>query len=120
MKRPAFSRRTIALLGIVAAVVLFCAVNVIANGLLGTGRIDLTQQHLYTLSKGSLDALSKIDEPLVLRFYYSPKLGNEIPSYGVYEQRVREMLEEYAAAAKGKVAEDLLARGIADIKHKFN
>lgn len=108
MKRPAFSRRTIALLGIVAAVVLFCAVNVIANGLLGTARIDLTQQHLYTLSKGSLGALSKIDEPLVLRFYYSPKLGNEIPSYGVYEQRVREMLEEYAAAAKGKIQLQIL------------
>lgn len=108
MKRPAFSRRTIALLGIVAAVVLFCAVNVIADGLLGTARIDLTQQHLYTLSKGSIDALSKIDEPLVLRFYYSPKLGNEIPSYGVYEQRVREMLEEYAAASKGKIQLQIL------------
>lgn len=108
MKRPAFSRRTIALLGIVAAVVLFCAVNVIADGLLGNARIDLTQQHLYTLSKGSLDALAKIDEPLVLRFYYSPKLGNEIPSYGVYEQRVREMLEEYAAAAKGKIQLQIL------------
>ncbi|HXP30288.1 MAG TPA: Gldg family protein [Stellaceae bacterium] len=108
MKRLRLSHRGAALFALAAAVVLFVAVNVIASGVLRTTRIDLTDRHLYTLSKGSLDTLAKIDEPLVLRFYYAPKLGDEIPSYGVYAQRVREMLEEYQAAAKGKIELQIL------------
>jgi gliding motility-associatede transport system auxiliary component len=103
MKLFPLSRRTAAAIGLVSAAVLFVAVNVIANRTLGTTRIDLTQNRLYTLSPGTKATLAKIGEPLVLRFYYSKKLGEEIPSYGVYAQRVRELLEEYAAAAKGKI-----------------
>ena len=52
--------------------------------------------------KQTAQILAKIDEPITLRFYYSERLGREIPSYGVYAQRVREMLEEYRDAARGK------------------
>ena len=97
------SRRSLAVIGLLSAAILFIAVNVISGRVLGTTRIDLTQGKLYTLSAGTRATLAKLDEPIVLRFYYSKKLGNEIPSYGVYAQRVREMLEEYAAAAKGKI-----------------
>jgi ABC-type uncharacterized transport system involved in gliding motility auxiliary subunit len=97
------SRRSLAVIGLISAALLFAAVNVISNRTLGTTRIDLTQGKLYTLSAGTRATLTKLDEPIVLRFYYSKKLGNEIPSYGVYAQRVREMLEEYAAAANGKI-----------------
>jgi ABC-type uncharacterized transport system involved in gliding motility auxiliary subunit len=96
-------RRTAALIGLTSALILFLAVNVIANRTLGTTRIDLTQGKLYTLSSGTRSTLAKLNEPLVLRFYYSKKLGTEIPSYGVYAQRVREMLEEYAASSNGKI-----------------
>jgi ABC-type uncharacterized transport system involved in gliding motility auxiliary subunit len=98
-----FSARARAIAALVAAAILFVAVNVIADKTLRTTRIDLTQGHLYTLSQGTIDTLHKIDEPIVLRFYYSPRLGNEIPSYGVYAQRVREMLEEYQAVSHGKI-----------------
>jgi ABC-type uncharacterized transport system involved in gliding motility auxiliary subunit len=97
------SRRSLAVIGLLSAAILFVAINVISSRTLGTTRIDLTQGKLYTLSAGTRATLAKLDEPIVLRFYYSKKLGNEIPSYGVYAQRVREMLEEYAAAANGKI-----------------
>ena len=97
------SRRSLAVIGLLSAAILFVAINVIASRTLGTTRVDLTQGKLYTLSAGTRATLAKLDEPIVLRFYYSKKLGNEIPSYGVYAQRVREMLEEYAAAANGKI-----------------
>src|SRR5271156_3818710 len=97
------SRRLKAFVALAAALILFLSVNVIADKTLGTTRIDLTQQRLYTLSKGTLDTLAKLDEPIVMRFYLSPRLVDEIPSYGVYAQRVREMLEEYQAASKGKI-----------------
>jgi ABC-type uncharacterized transport system involved in gliding motility auxiliary subunit len=102
------SRRTIALVALALAVVLFVAVNVIADRALPAKRLDLTQRHLYTLSEGSKQTLAHIDEPITLRFYYSPRLGDEVPSYGIYAQRVREMLEEYAARTKGKIILEML------------
>ena len=38
-----------------------------------------------------------------MRFYYSTRLGDDVPTYGVYAQRVREMLDQYVAAAHGKI-----------------
>jgi ABC-type uncharacterized transport system involved in gliding motility auxiliary subunit len=102
------SRRLSLILALAAAAVLVVAVNVIAGHWLGATRLDLTQQHLYTLSDGTLKTLAEIDEPITLRFYYSPQLGDEVPSYGVYAERVREMLQEYAAAAKGKLKLEML------------
>ena len=103
MKLFPLSRCSAAFIGLGLAVVLFVSVNVIADRSLANIRVDLTQNKLYTLSSGTLATLKKIREPIVLRFYYSRKLGDEIPSYGVYAQQVREMLEEYVAAAKGKI-----------------
>jgi ABC-type uncharacterized transport system involved in gliding motility auxiliary subunit len=97
------SRRTVAIVALAAAAVLFVAVNVIANHVLRSTRLDLTQRHLYTLSAASKRTLAHIDEPITLRLYYSPQLGDDVPSYGIFAQRVREMLEEYAALAHGKI-----------------
>ncbi len=102
------SRNASALLALGAAAVLFVAVNVIAGNWLASVRLDLTQGGLYTLSPGTRATLAKIDEPISLRFYYSPQLGQEIPSYGVYADRVREMLKSYAARAGGKIQLELL------------
>jgi ABC-type uncharacterized transport system involved in gliding motility auxiliary subunit len=67
------------------------ATNIIAGRFLPV-RLDLTAERLYTLSSGTRQTLSRIDEPITLRFYYSTRLGQAIPSYGVYAQRVRELL----------------------------
>src|SRR5579862_2798330 len=64
---------------------------------------DLTAEHLYTLSPGTRATLAKIDEPITLRFYYSSQLGDALPTDAVYAQRVRDLLDEYAAAAHGKI-----------------
>ncbi|HKX10078.1 MAG TPA: Gldg family protein [Stellaceae bacterium] len=103
MRFPAFSRRTLALLSLASAAVFFVSVNVIANHMLRSARIDLTASRIYTLSDGTARTIAQIQEPVTLRFYYSRRLGDEIPSYGIYAQRVRETLEEYAARAKGKI-----------------
>ncbi len=95
-------------LGILLAAVLFVAVNVLSGSLFQGMRLDLTSDRLFTLSQGTRAILAKIDEPIVLRFYYSERLGREIPSYGVYAQRVREMLEEYRDAARGKLRLDVI------------
>jgi ABC-type uncharacterized transport system involved in gliding motility auxiliary subunit len=91
-----------------AALVLFVAVNVIAEEALPGTLIDLTDKHLYTLSNGTRKVLAKIEEPITLRFYYTPKLGEAAPPYGIYAQRVRETLEQYAALAPGKIKLDII------------
>ena len=86
-----------------AAAILFVAVNVIAGH---DPAHDAPRSHpaapLHALRGHARRRSREIDEPITLRFYYSPRLGDEIPSYGVYAQRVREMLEEYAAARQGQ------------------
>jgi ABC-type uncharacterized transport system involved in gliding motility auxiliary subunit len=108
MTTSLLSRRSMAIAALVCALVLFVAINIIAERVLKGARLDLTHEHLFTLSQGSKNTLAHIDEPITLRFYYSPRLGDEAPSYGVYAQRVREMLEEYAALAKGKINLEIL------------
>jgi ABC-type uncharacterized transport system involved in gliding motility auxiliary subunit len=103
MKTPFTARRSAAALALLCAVALLIGINVIADRTLRTERIDLTDQKLFTLSQGSKATLAKIDEPITVRFYFSKRLGDEIPTYGLYAQRVREMLQEYAALSRGKI-----------------
>src|SRR5438477_3267762 len=96
------SRRVRAWFALFCIGLLLIAVNIIA-GRFANARLDLTREGLYTLSRGTRQTLAHIDEPVTLRFYYSTRLGDSAPSYGVYAQRVRELLAEYVAAAKGKL-----------------
>jgi ABC-type uncharacterized transport system involved in gliding motility auxiliary subunit len=89
--------------GLIVVAIIFVAVNIISNLGLSAARLDLTADKLFTLSEGTRSVLAKIQEPITLRLYYSDRLGKEIPQYGVYATRVREMLREYANAAPGKV-----------------
>jgi ABC-type uncharacterized transport system involved in gliding motility auxiliary subunit len=96
------SRRAIAVTALVCIALILIAVNIIVSRWFDA-RLDLTADRLYTLSPGTLHTLTKIDEPITLRFYYSNRLGNEVPAYGVYAERVRELLGQYVAASDGKL-----------------
>ena len=82
--------------------VLLVAVNLMAARLLRQ-RFDLTAERVYTLTAATRRTLAHIDEPITLRFYYSHQLGAHVPVYGVYAQRVRQLLDQYVTAAPGKV-----------------
>ena len=83
--------------------VLFVAVILICNTLFRGAQVDLTQNHLYTLSTGTKNILADIDEPIHLYLFWSDKETHGIPQLRIYAQRVREMLEEMAGRAHGKV-----------------
>ena len=89
--------------GLVVAAVLFVAAIVLANTLFTSARLDLTQQKLFTLSPASRAVVTKIDEPITIRFYFSERLGREIPAIGLYAARVRDLLQEYASRYNGKL-----------------
>jgi len=96
------SRRAIAGTALVCIALMLISINIIAARL-SAWRLDLTGEHLYALSPGTLRTLTRVEEPITLRFYYSSRLADEVPSYGVYAQRVRELLDQYVAAARGKI-----------------
>lgn len=99
---------SLAFAGLALALVLFLAINILARAGLSGARLDLTADSLYTLSPGTHAVLSKIDEPITLRFYFSTSLGKELPALGKYSARVRDLLKEYAAIAGNKIKLEII------------
>ncbi|HYM18261.1 MAG TPA: Gldg family protein [Micropepsaceae bacterium] len=97
------SKRIYALSAIALAVVLFIALNIVANTWLGTARLDLTRNGLYTVSPGTKETLAKVQEPINLRFYYSRDAATGYAAIVAYAGRIRDLLQEYAALSGGKV-----------------
>jgi ABC-type uncharacterized transport system involved in gliding motility auxiliary subunit len=70
-------------------------------------RVDVTEQKLYTLSEGTKAVLSKINQPLKLKLYYTKTAARKAPDqirfYNNYFHFVEALLAEYARAAKGMI-----------------
>jgi ABC-type uncharacterized transport system involved in gliding motility auxiliary subunit len=90
--------------GLIALAVLFLGVVMLSNiGLRGM-RVDLTQNKLYTLSRGTQQVLAELKEPINLYFYFSREAAaKQAPLAMPYANRVREFLEELAARSGGKI-----------------
>ena len=82
---------------------LFLAANLLFNTLLRSSRMDLTENKLYTLSSGTKSVVSKLNEPVKLKYYFSKKLAGEAGALLGYSDRVRELLEEVASHSNGNV-----------------
>jgi ABC-type uncharacterized transport system involved in gliding motility auxiliary subunit len=78
------------------------AANILA-GRYPSARLDLTAEGFHTLSPATRQVLSRIDEPIALGLYYSPRLGDAGPVFAAYARRVRYLLDQYVAEAHGKV-----------------
>jgi ABC-type uncharacterized transport system involved in gliding motility auxiliary subunit len=90
--------------GLVALTVLFLAVVMLSNVGLRGMRVDLTQNRLYTLSRGTQQVLAELKEPVNLYFYFSREAAaKQAPLLMPYATRVREFLEELAARSNGKI-----------------
>ena len=89
--------------GLLLAAALFGAVNMISNVAFSSARFDLTANNLYTLSEGTRNILSGLEEPVTLRLYISKKLATGLPGIKGYATRVEEMLKEFAQVADGNI-----------------
>jgi ABC-type uncharacterized transport system involved in gliding motility auxiliary subunit len=102
------SRRGILIATLVVSFVFLAALNALSNvGVRGVA-LDLTEDKTFTLSEGTLKTLREMQEPVTLRFFYSTKLGETVPTYGAYATRVRALLERYAALSRGKIRLEIL------------
>jgi ABC-type uncharacterized transport system involved in gliding motility auxiliary subunit len=97
------SRRLYAIAAVLLAAIIFVALNIAANTSLTNELLDLTQNKLYTLSKGTRKTLANLKEPITLKFYYSKTTAADYAQIRAYASRVRDLLQEYAALADGKI-----------------
>ncbi|MBL8759727.1 MAG: Gldg family protein [Phycisphaerae bacterium] len=89
--------------GLVLLVALFFGINILAGRATRSARFDLTSQKLYTLTDGTRNIARSLDEPIKLTLFLSGKSMQGMPGLVTYAQRVREVLEEFAAMSGGKV-----------------
>jgi ABC-type uncharacterized transport system involved in gliding motility auxiliary subunit len=89
--------------GVIAFAAIVIGINLFADARLANTQVDLTRDHIYTLSSGTKQILAGLKEPVTLRLFYSRRLGSTVPVYGSYADHVREILQNYAAVSGGKV-----------------
>ncbi|MFP4379457.1 MAG: Gldg family protein [Candidatus Sumerlaeia bacterium] len=94
--------RLISIAGIIVIILIVLAVNLIAMTLLGRAKVDMTEEKLFTLSKGSKKILSNLDDNITVKFYFSKTAMKDLPVLDQYATRVLEMLREYEAHADDK------------------
>jgi ABC-2 type transport system permease protein len=97
------SGRRFALFAALALLVIFISSNLLANSLLKSWRLDLTENHLYSLSPGTQHILDGLSEPIELTLYYSRDAASPAPQLQAYGARVREMLQTFSARSHGRV-----------------
>ena len=95
--------RFLTLGGVAVALVILLAVNVLGNALFSHARVDLTEGRLYTLTDGTRNILSQLEEPVTLRLFLSQGAATRLPGINAYATRVRSLLQEYARAAGGMI-----------------
>src|SRR5881394_645524 len=88
---------------LLALALLFIGLTILFNYALRGWRLDLTQNHLYTIAPGTDRILASIKEPINLYFFFSEKTAGQLPQLKTYGVRVREFLEELAARSGGRL-----------------
>lgn len=97
------NRHMMTLGGLVLAAVLLIAVNVFSNTAFTSARLDLTENGLYTLTEGTRNILTGLEEPVSLTLFLSGRQVTRVPGISGYAQRVRELLQEYARVTDGRI-----------------
>lgn len=84
---------------------------VVALGLLLLGqlafkhlRIDLTEDKVYTLSEGTRNIVTGLEQPVELEFFYSENAMRDAPTLRNYAQRIDNMLEEFELLSNGAIS----------------
>lgn len=97
--------RRYALYVAIAFFAIFIASNLIVNSWFRGARLDLTANQLFTISAGTREVLSpeQLTEPVELTLFYSREAAARYPELQAYAARVREMLQSYRAAARGRL-----------------
>jgi ABC-type uncharacterized transport system involved in gliding motility auxiliary subunit len=98
----------IALAAALLGAVVFVCINIVSAQVLRNARLDLTEQHLYSLSQGTRTLLAELKEPVRFRLFMSSALTKQAPQLAAFAARVRSLLDSYVAAAKGNIIVEVI------------
>src|SRR5215467_15362363 len=101
-RKPPATGRIAAIAALLGAVIFVC-INIVSAQLFRNARVDLTQQHLYSLSQGTRTLVGALKEPVRFRLFVSSGLTKQAPQLAAFAGRVRSLLDSYVAAAKGNI-----------------
>ena len=95
--------KALSIAGLVVALVLLFAVNILGNTVFTSARVDLTENRLFTLSEGTRSILAGLREPITIRLYLSQRVARNLPAINSYATRIKGLLGEYERASNGMV-----------------
>src|SRR5450432_1812397 len=110
-KRSYASNATIFAVFVIGGIVL---VNLIATRVFG--RLDLTQNGIYTLSAPSKELVRALPEPLTVKAYISKDLPPELVTVSRY---MRDLMDEYSSASKGKLHFEVMRTGKLEVSQEY-
>jgi len=98
----AFSRRIRSVFQRAASLGLLACILILINLLLSgvVFRMDLTSNNIYSLSEPSKKIMRSLDDPVIVRAFFSEKLPGE---YKESKNYLRDLLHEYRAYSKGRL-----------------
>lgn len=102
-----FTRTAGGALGLLIVLAIAVGMNVILRNF--NLRIDLTEEKLYTLSRGTRGVLKTLQGPVTLKFFFSDnsaELSAVLRNYSLlqnYAGRVEDLLKQYESASHGKL-----------------
>lgn len=96
---------------VLVSIIMFSAIS-ICQTIGHSVRVDVTEDHRNTLSEGTKTILSKIEQPLTLKLYYSRTAALRAPDWiqalGNHYLFVRSLLREYEAISKGMIRLEII------------
>ena len=96
-------RGPIAIAGLIIVFVIALLVNYVAGMI--PANADLTENNIFTLSKGTKNILSKLDTPVTIRYYVTDDSKVMSPSERARARRVEDLLNSYVRNAPAKEVE---------------
>jgi ABC-type uncharacterized transport system involved in gliding motility auxiliary subunit len=97
------SRTTLAWASLALGAVLLLSLNLAASLSVRNVKADLTEDRLYTISDGTRKLMSRLQEPVNIRVYYSRRLGEVAPLFARHFDRLKGLLDQYGDLSGGKL-----------------
>ncbi len=92
-------------------IIVFSAISV-CQDIGSSWKVDVTNQKLYTLSKGTKSILAKLNQPITAKLFYARtaalKGPDQIQYFNNYYEYVKSLLEEYVSVSNGMVKLDVI------------
>ncbi len=90
-------------IALIILIMIFVFSNIVISAVFKNFRIDMTEENIYSLSKGTKSILNKLKGNITLKFYFSRTEAASIPQIKNYASNVRDLLNEYEDVSDGKI-----------------